>query len=158
MIRNTHEFENLSTTQSRLEVDLAPILEEVKTNFRHVFRKKKDTIIRLGEELLKRINRPDEICESIKYMLRNEISDNVIIARAIEIFCPREWKRRTKPLKNERISFSVSDKPEAKSNLADEASITNYPENCQHDICDGTTQNVNATNTPIQRPIIFFEA
>jgi hypothetical protein len=158
MTRSTLGLENLSITHSRLEVDLAPPLEEVKIGLRHVFRKKRDIIIRLGEELLKRINRPDEICGSIKHMLRNEISENVITDRAIELFCPREWKRRTKPLKNEMISFSGSKIPATGAIPAVKTLNTNYPESCQQKICDGTTQNANTTDTPMQRPIIFFEA
>jgi hypothetical protein len=156
-MENTHELENLSVTQ-RLEVDLAPLLKEVKISLRIVLREKRDIIIQLGEELLKRINRPEEIYGSIKYILRNEIADSVIAARTIELFCPRDWKKRTKPLKNERISFSPGDLHETKANPAAEILTNHFPEYCQQKACDGTTQNVDTTNTPRQRSMIFFRA
>jgi hypothetical protein len=122
-----------------------------------VLREKRDIIIQLGEELLKRINHTEEICGSIKNILRNEIADNVITARTIELFCPRDWKK-SKPLKNERISFSPSDLQETKANPAAEISTNHFPEYCQQITCDGTTQNVDTTNTPRQRSMIFFRA
>ncbi len=69
---------SISITQSSLEMYLTPLLQEVKLAL-HA-RSKKDIIIQLGKELLERIAQPYEICGWIKYILRNEISDNISLA------------------------------------------------------------------------------
>jgi len=49
-------------------------------------------------------------------VLKEEIAEGVISTRTIELHCPSEWKRKTKPKprENEKISFSkqVKEKPQ----------------------------------------------
>jgi hypothetical protein len=150
--------ENSGYTQSKLEADMALLLMEVKISLRYVLKKKREVIIRLGTELLKRIGSPDEICGSIKYMLRKEISDGTISVRSIELFCPREWKKQTRPPKNEKISISSDDKQGIAAIPATKPLTTNFLEHSwqkSHDL--GTFQNPYAMQAPKQSSGFSFE-
>ena len=85
------------------------ILGEVKQELRKIFAKRKDLIIRLGNEFQKLVSDQESICEEIKNVLYEEIVKGVISTRDIERYCPDEWKKKTKPrskAKNDNLSFS----------------------------------------------------
>lgn len=92
------------------------IIEEVKRELRSVFVKTDEQIKRLGNALKKVVKREESICEEIKNALKEEIAEGVISTRTIELHCPTEWKRKTKPKQweNEKISFSkqLKEKPQ----------------------------------------------
>ena len=159
MLKDIKLDENLGNTQSKLEADMALLLEEVKISLRYMLKKKREVIIRLGTELLKWIGSPDEICGSIKYMLRKEVSDSTISGRAIELFCPREWKKQTRPPKNEKISISSDHKQGIAANPATKPLTTNFLEHSWQKSDDlGTFQNQYAMQAPKQISSFSFEA
>jgi hypothetical protein len=96
----------LIDNKNRTEVDA--VIEEVKRELRSVFVKTDEQIKRLGNALKKVVKREESICEEIKNALKEEIAEDVISTRTIELHCPTEWKRKTKPKQreNEKISFS----------------------------------------------------
>jgi hypothetical protein len=96
----------LTDNKNRTEVDA--MIEEVKRELRSVFVKTDEQIKRLGNALKKVVKREEGICEEIKNALKEEIAEGVISTRTIELHCPSEWKRKTKPKQheNEKISFS----------------------------------------------------
>jgi hypothetical protein len=60
----------------------------------------------LGNAVKKVVKKEESICEEIKIRLKEEISEGVISTRTIELHCPPEWKRKTKP-KNENVKQAV---------------------------------------------------
>ena len=88
------------------EVDA--VIEEVKRELRSLLVKTDEQIKKIGNALKKVVKREESICEEIKIALKEEIAEGVISNRTIELHCPTEWKRKTKP-KNEKISFSTLD-------------------------------------------------
>jgi hypothetical protein len=94
------------TDDNRSELDA--VTEEVKQDLRGLFGKTGKLIEKLGNAVKKVVKKEESICEEIKIALKEEIAEGVISTRTIELHCPDEWKRRTKPkqCKNEKISFS----------------------------------------------------
>jgi hypothetical protein len=88
------------------EVDA--VIEEVKRELRNLLVKTDEQIKKIGNALKKVVKREESICEEIKNALKEEIAEGVISTRTIELHCPPEWKRKTKPKQheNEKISFS----------------------------------------------------
>ena len=72
-----------------------------------------ELIKKVGNALKEVVKKEEGICEEIKIALKEEIAEGVISTRTIELHCPPEWKRKTKP-KNEKTSFSkqVEEKPQ----------------------------------------------
>jgi hypothetical protein len=87
------------------------IIKEVKQELRAIFVKRKDQIIRLGNEYEKAVADPESICEEIKNSLKEEIAEKIISVRTIELYCYPKWKKKTKP-KNETFSFSNNQRME----------------------------------------------
>jgi hypothetical protein len=96
----------LTNDQYRSELDV--VVEEAKRELRSLFVKSEDQIKKLGTALKKVVKKEESICEEIKIALKEEIAEGVISTRTIELHCPPEWKRKTKPKQreNEKISFS----------------------------------------------------
>jgi hypothetical protein len=98
------------------EVDA--VIEEVRRELRSLLVKTDEQIKKIGNALKKVVKREESICEEIKIALKEEIAEDVISTRTIELHCPQEWKRKTKPKQreNEKISFSkqVEDEPQHK--------------------------------------------
>lgn len=88
--------------------ELDEVIRLVKEEFRNIFAKRKDLIIKLGEAFEHRVSNIDDVCEEIKNVLREEIAEGVISYRDIERYCRDEWKKNTKPKKekNDKLSFS----------------------------------------------------
>ena len=95
------------------EVDA--VIEEVRRELRSLFVKTDEQIKKVGNVLKKIVKREESICEEIKNALKLETAEGVISTRTIELYCPPEWKRKTKPKQreNEKISFSeqLKEKP-----------------------------------------------
>ena len=66
--------------------------------------------MKLGNEVEKTISRPKDVCEEIKTILVHEIAMELISKKTIERYCKTEWKKQTKPKKQEfekdKLSFS----------------------------------------------------
>jgi hypothetical protein len=85
------------------ELDIA--IKEVKHELKAMFLKRKDLIVKLGIEFEKVVANPESVCEEIKIVLHQEIADHIISSRDIERYCPDKWKKKTKPQKNDKLSF-----------------------------------------------------
>jgi hypothetical protein len=85
--------------------DLEEVIVEVKEEFRVFLTKRRDLVIKLGTAYEKVVTDPASICEEIKNVLHDEISQKLISGRNIERYCPDKWKKKTKP-KNDKMSFS----------------------------------------------------
>jgi hypothetical protein len=101
----------LTEDKNRSEVDA--VIEEVKHELRSLFGKSKEQIRKIGNAFKRSGFKEESICELIKNALKEEITEGLISSRSIELYCPPEWKRKTKP-KNEKTSFSkqVEEKPQ----------------------------------------------
>jgi len=86
------------------EVDA--VIKEVRRELRSLLVKTDEQIKKIGNALKKFVKREESICEEIKIALKEEIAEGVISTRTIELHCPPEWKRKTKPKQREKISFS----------------------------------------------------
>jgi hypothetical protein len=93
--------------------NLDEIIQQVKQEFKRFLVKRRELILSLGNAFERVVADPESICEEIKNVLRDEISEKVISSRNIEMYCPSKWKRKTKP-KNESSSFSTNAERENK--------------------------------------------
>ena len=95
----------MSDDKNKSELDAA--IKEAKRELRGVFAKTDEQIKKIGNAAKRPgcIKKKEDICAWIKHALKGEINEDIISERTIEIHCPDEWKRKTKP-KNEKISFS----------------------------------------------------
>jgi hypothetical protein len=85
--------------------ELGIIIKEVKQELKAMFLKRKDIIIKLGDAFEKFVPKPESICEEIKIVLHEEIAKHIISSRDIERYSPDKWKKKTKPQKNDKLSF-----------------------------------------------------
>jgi len=112
------------------EVDA--VIEEVKRELRSLLVKTDEQIKKIGNALKKVVKREESICEEIKIALKEEIAEGVISTRTIELHCPQEWKRKTKPKQreNERISFSkqLKEKPQQQMVATNQGKSVTYGE------------------------------
>ncbi len=93
--------------------NLDEIIQQVKQEFKRFLVKRRELILSLGNAFERVVADPESICEEIKNVLQDEISEKVISSRNIEMYCPSKWKRKTKP-KNESSSFSTNAERENK--------------------------------------------
>jgi hypothetical protein len=93
--------------------NLDEIIQQVKQEFKSFLVKRRELILKLGNAFERVVANPESICEEIKNVLRDEISEKVISSRNIEKYCHSKWKRKTKP-KNEISSFSSNTERENK--------------------------------------------
>lgn len=105
----------MTDDKNRSEVDA--VIEEVKYELRSLFGKSKEQIRKVGDAFKRSGFKEESLCELIKNALKEEITEGLISSRSIELHCPPEWKRKTKPKseratnaeqKNEKSSFSSS--------------------------------------------------
>ena len=85
---------------------LDSIIEEVRSELRSMLIKRQKLIQRLGYAFEGVVANPESICEEIKTTLRDEIAEKAISSRDIERYCLDKWKKKTKPQKNDKLSFS----------------------------------------------------
>jgi hypothetical protein len=88
------------------ELDI--IIAEVKMEFRLFLTKRRELVLKLGNAYEKIVTDADSICEELKNVLHDEITQKIISGRDIERYCPDKWKRKTKP-QNDNLSFSITE-------------------------------------------------
>ena len=115
----------MTDDKNRSEVD--SVIEEVKLELRSLFRRSKEQIRKVGNAFKRSGFKEESICELIKNALKEEITEGLISSRSIELHCPPEWKRKTKPKseratsaeqKNEKSSFSSSKEKKPQQQIA----------------------------------------
>jgi hypothetical protein len=87
--------------------DLDAVITEVRKELKITFFKRRDLIIKLGKTF-ENIGPKEIICAEIKNALREEIAQGLISRRDIDRHCPDEWKKKTKPKKEEKDKLSFS--------------------------------------------------
>jgi hypothetical protein len=85
--------------------NLDEIIQNVRQEFRSFLVKRRELIIKLGYAFERVVANPECICEEIKSALRDEIAEKIISSRNIEMYSPDKWKKKTKPKKNDNLSF-----------------------------------------------------
>jgi hypothetical protein len=125
---------------NRSEVDL--VIVQVKQELRSLFVKSEDQIKKIGNALKKVVKKEESICEEIKIALKEEIAEGVISTRTIELHCPPEWKRKTKPKQreNEKISFSKLQQQQIAATQEGKSVIVNEPCNNANTSSEGVNQ------------------
>jgi hypothetical protein len=100
--------------KSNLDITIKRVKQEIRSDHQQWLTKRKDKIISLGNVFVTFVSNPESVCEEIKNCLQEEIADKIISARDIERYCPDKWKKKTKPPKNDKLSFSkqVEEKPQ----------------------------------------------
>jgi hypothetical protein len=93
----------MSDFSNNSELDI--VIKEVKQELKTMFLKRKDIIIKLGNEFEKVVANPESVCEEIKIALHEELANHIISSRDIERYCLDQWKKKTKPRKNVNLSF-----------------------------------------------------
>jgi hypothetical protein len=84
---------------------LDEVIQQVKQEFKSFLIKRRELILKLGNAFEKLVPKPESICEEIKIVLREEITEHIISSRDIERYSPEKWKKKTKPQKNDKLSF-----------------------------------------------------
>lgn len=87
--------------------DLDAVITYVKQEFKNILAKREELVIKLGKAF-ENIGPKEFVCTEIKNALREEISQGLISRRDIERYCPDEWKKKTKPKKEENDNLSFS--------------------------------------------------
>lgn len=96
-----------SINQDNLDID--SVIVNVKQEFKNFLIKREQLVIKLGKALEnEHQNKKENICAEIKGILRQEVADGLISRRDIERYSLDEWKKNTKPKKeeNDKLSFS----------------------------------------------------
>lgn len=98
---------NLKAEQDSLDI----VIDEIKKEFKTLGCKRKDLIIKLGNALEQTGWQEDSICEEIKNILVEEITNGDISRRDIERYSPDNWKKKTHPIKkeNDKLSFEKNE-------------------------------------------------
>jgi hypothetical protein len=136
----------MSGSQSKSELDA--IIAEVKEEFRNFLIKRRELVITLGSAFEKVVGGNSEgICEEIKNVLSEEITQKLVSRRDIERYCPDNWKQKTKP-KNDNLSFSstegdVDDKAEKRQKITAVAANPGSPPAESMEAGYSTTANTN---------------
>ena len=88
---------------------LDEVIIKVKNEVKVLGSKRKGLVITLGNKLLETGIHEESICEEIKSILVEEIVRGDISRRDIERYAPDNWKRKTRPKKeNDILSFPQS--------------------------------------------------
>jgi phage FluMu protein Com len=88
--------------------DIDSIIANVKLEFKNFLIKRDQLMITLGKAFERIVSKPESICREIKGTLREEIAQGLITTRAIELHCPDEWKKNTRPKKEKNENLSIS--------------------------------------------------
>jgi hypothetical protein len=145
-----------SINQDNLDID--SVITNVKQEFKNFFIKREQLVIKLGKALEnEHQNKKENICAEIKGILRQEVADGLISRRDIERYSPDEWKKNTKPKKeeNDKLSFSEQEQQAAPRVLVDAygnseiepVAISTADPNNNVIIYDGQSQDVENLNT-----------
>jgi hypothetical protein len=143
-----------NTNQDNLDID--SVIANVQQEFKNFLIKREQLVIKLGKALgNEHPNKKENICAEIKGILREEIADGLISRRDIERYSPDEWKKNTKPKKeeNDKLSFSTQVKEviprvlvDAYGNLIEPVAISTANANNNIVIYDGQSQDVESLN------------
>ena len=98
----------LTLIDDKKRSELEAVIVQVKQELRSLFVTSDEQIKKLGNAIKKVVKKEESICEEIKIALKEEIAEGVISTRTIELHCPPEWKRKTKPKQRENEIFSFS--------------------------------------------------
>jgi hypothetical protein len=107
--KNNNNNMNIQGEQARLDL----VIAEVKKEFKILSCKRKDLITKLGNALEQSGLLEESICEEIKNILLEEIASGEISRRDIERYSLSNWKKKTRPKKNEndKMSFHHASEP-----------------------------------------------
>jgi hypothetical protein len=72
------EVKKLSEDNYNYNPDLDEVIRQVKEEFKSIFAKRRDLIIKLGEALERTVSNSESICEEIKNALREEIAQGLV--------------------------------------------------------------------------------
>jgi hypothetical protein len=89
------------------EDDVESIVGFVKEKCKFLLISPKMLIRTIGYAYARFLSNPQDICTAIKRALAEEVTAKIISDRKIERLCPDEWKKKTKPKKNDNMSFSL---------------------------------------------------
>lgn len=141
---------------TRLEID--DVIDEAKHEIRNLFGKSKELIKKIGDAFKRSGFKEESICELIKNALKDEITDGLISSRSIELHCPPEWKRKTKP-KNEKPSFSSSSdkipQPQLAATSEGISVIINEPTNNEDSDTGEPDRSIDHSQSPISEERIL---
>ena len=101
-VNNDNDFNNDHS-------DIQAEIDRIHQEFKNILAKCEELVKKLGKAFEKdHPNKKEDICEEIKKELCEEIAEGLISRRNIERYCPKEWKKKTKPEKekNDKLSFS----------------------------------------------------
>jgi hypothetical protein len=154
-----------SINQDNLDID--SVITNVKQEFKNFLIKREQLVIKLGKALEnEHQNKKENICAEIKGILRQEVADGLISRRDIERYSLDEWKKNTKPKKeeNDNLSFSTQEQQAAPRILVDahgnseieSVAISTADPNNNVIIYDDQPQdveNLNADATPVDEDL-----
>jgi hypothetical protein len=143
---------------NRDNLDIDSVIANVKQEFKNFLIKREQLVIKLGKALEnEHQNKKENICAEIKGILRQEVADGLISRRDIERYSLDEWKKNTKPKKeeNDNLSFSTQVKEAIPRVLVDAygnseiepVAISTTDPNNNVVIYDGQPQDVEDLNT-----------
>jgi hypothetical protein len=110
------------------ELDI--IIEEVRGELRSMLLRRRKLIQKLGYAFEKVVANPESICEEIKTSLRDEIADKTVSSRDIERYCLDKWKKKTKPQRNDKLSFSHKFEPKNQEEVVTDTEGSLLQETC----------------------------
>jgi hypothetical protein len=96
----TKKVKRLETNDQNYISNLDEVIRQVKEEFKNFLAKREELVIKLGKAF-ENIGPKEFVCAEIKNALREEIAQRLISRRDIERYCPDEWKKKTKPKKEE---------------------------------------------------------
>ena len=111
--------EHNSINRDNSEID--PVIANIKQEFKNFLLKREQLIIKLGLAFERIVTNRESISGEIKAALREEIAQGLISRRNIERYCRDEWKKNTKPKKdeNDKSPFSRQEQQIAPRVLVD---------------------------------------
>ena len=138
-------------------VDIDSVIANVKQEFKNFLIKREQLVIKLGKALEnEHQNKKENICAEIKGILRQEVADGLISRRDIERYSLDEWKKNTKPKKeeNDKLSFSRQEQQatprvlvDASGNSIESVAISTADPNNNVVIYDDQPQDIENLNT-----------
>jgi hypothetical protein len=133
----TKEAKKLEANDHNYNSDLDEVIRQVKDEFKSLFAKRRDLIIKLGEAFEHTVSDSESICEEIKIALGEEIAERLISTRDIERYCPDKWKKKTRPKKEQKN---------------DKLSISSQEQETKPQVIVGTHGNSMSESAPIPDP------
>ena len=117
-----HLLKNSTFRFSRAEVE--DTIRHIKEHFKVFLITPEKLIGILGYAYEKFLSNRQDICTEIKKALAEEITVHLISKRQIERYCLSEWKKKTKPKKNDKLSFCAGSITHESKRVAERAELT----------------------------------